>query len=187
MDNITKPAAHAITALPAACPTGSGKTFVMGQVLQRVGEQRNVLVLVCALVTLVGQTLDSLLQHASGLSPVLFSQGRNQDLGAGTVLISTAQGVGAPNGAPKATTPMPTTMCAPWRPWWPALVPGLQIGLVVDEAHIGLDKVPSSASLPTGCRRTTLLMATATPGPTSDRLPGTMPATAGRSTFGQPG
>jgi hypothetical protein len=31
-------------------------------------------------VTLVGQTLDALLQHAPGLSPTLFSQGRKQDL-----------------------------------------------------------------------------------------------------------
>ena len=75
-------------------PTGSGKTFVMSQVLQRVGEQRDVLWFwFVPFVTLVGQTLDFLYQHAPGLSPVLFSQGRNQDLGVGTVLISTAQGV----------------------------------------------------------------------------------------------
>lgn len=95
MDNITK----ALLRTPSPpcllrAPTGSGKTFVMGQVLQRVGAKRNVLWFwFVPFVTLVGQTLDSLLQHASGLSPVLFSQGRNQDLGAGTVLISTAQGV----------------------------------------------------------------------------------------------
>ena len=75
-------------------PTGSGKTFVIGQVLEQVSEQRDVLWFwFVPFVTLVGQTLDSLLQHASGLSPVLFSQGRNQDARAGMVLISTAQAV----------------------------------------------------------------------------------------------
>jgi len=80
-------------------PTGSGKTFVMGHVLERVGAQREVLWFwFVPFVTLVNQTLDSLLQHALGLSPTLFSQGRNQDVGAGTVLISTAQSVTTPTG-----------------------------------------------------------------------------------------
>ena len=75
-------------------PTGAGKTFMIGQVLQCVGQQRDVLWFwFVPFVTLVGQTLDSLLQHAPTLAPALFSQGRNQDVTARTVLISTAQGV----------------------------------------------------------------------------------------------
>ena len=75
-------ATHHRSCLPRA-PTARA-TFVMGQVLQRVGAQRNVLwFLVCPFVTLVGQTLDSLLQHASGLSPVLFLTGAQSGPGCG--------------------------------------------------------------------------------------------------------
>jgi superfamily II DNA or RNA helicase len=57
-------------------PTGSGKTFVIGQVLEQVSEQRDVLWFwFVPFVTLVGQTLDSLLQHAPSLAPALFAQG----------------------------------------------------------------------------------------------------------------
>jgi superfamily II DNA or RNA helicase len=60
-------------------PTGSGKTFVMGQILERVGMERDTLWFwFVPFVSLVGQTLDALIQQAPSLSPVLFSQGRNQ-------------------------------------------------------------------------------------------------------------
>ena len=166
MDNITK----ALLRNPSPpcllrAPTGSGKTFVMGQVLQRVGAQRNVLWFwFVPFVTLVGQTLDSLLQHASGLSPVLFSQGRNQDLGAGTVLISTAQGVARAQWRTKgydadADDDVRTLAALVAR----ARAKGLQIGLVVDEAHIGLDKSTEFGKFAHWLQADYLLMATATP------------------------
>ena len=75
-------------------PTGSGKTFVLGQVLQQVGQEREVLWFwFVPFVTLVAQTLDALRHTAAGLHPVPLAQGRNQEVGAGTVLISTAQAV----------------------------------------------------------------------------------------------
>ena len=75
-------------------PTGAGKTFMIGQVLQCVGQQRDVLWFwFVPYVTLVAQTLDALLQQAADLRPVPLAQGRNQEVAAGTVLISTAQGV----------------------------------------------------------------------------------------------
>jgi len=166
MDNISK--ALLRTSSPPCllrAPTGSGKTFVMGQVLQRVGAQRDVLWFwFVPFVTLVGQTLDSLLQHAPGLSPVLFSQGRNQDLGAGTVLISTAQGVARAQWRTKgydadADDDVRTLAALVAR----ARAKGLQIGLVVDEAHIGLDKSTEFGKFAHWLQADYLLMATATP------------------------
>ena len=146
-------------------PTGSGKTFVISQVLQRVGTQRDVLWFwFVPFVTLVGQTLDALLQHAPGLSPTLFSQGRNQDVGAGTVLISTAQGVARAQWRTKgydadADDDVRTLAALVAR----ARAKGLQIGLVVDEAHIGLDKSTEFGKFAHWLLADYLLMATATP------------------------
>lgn len=146
-------------------PTGAGKTFVISQVLQRVGAQRDVLWFwFVPFVTLVGQTLDALLQHAPGLSPTLFSQGRNQDLGAGTVLISTAQGVARAQWRTKGydadgDDDVRTLAALLAR----ARTKGLQIGLVVDEAHIGLDKSTEFGKFAHWLQADYLLMATATP------------------------
>lgn len=146
-------------------PTGAGKTFVMGQVLQRVGSQREVLWFwFVPFVTLVSQTLDSLLQHALGLSPTLFSQGRNQDVGAGTVLISTAQGVARAQWRTKGydadgDDDVRTLAALVAR----ARAKGLQVGLVVDEAHIGLDKSTEFGKFAHWLQADYLLMATATP------------------------
>lgn len=146
-------------------PTGSGKTFVISQVLQRVGAEREVLWFwFVPFVTLVGQTLDALLQHAPGLSPVLFSQGRNQDVAAGTVLISTAQGVARAQWRTKgydadSDDEVRTLAALVAR----ARAKGLQVGLVVDEAHIGLDKSTEFGKFAHWLAADYLLMATATP------------------------
>jgi len=146
-------------------PTGAGKTFVISQVLQRVGAQRDVLWFwFVPFVTLVGQTLDSLLQHAPGVSPTLFSQGRNQDVGAGTVLISTAQGVARAQWRTKGydadgDDDVRTLAALLAR----ARARGLQVGLVVDEAHIGLDKSTEFGKFAHWLQADYLLMATATP------------------------
>lgn len=146
-------------------PTGSGKTFVLGQVLQQVGQQRDVLWFwFVPFVTLVAQTLDALLHTADGLHPVPLAQGRNQEVGAGTVLISTAQAVAR----------------AQWRKQgWDAdgdddvrtlaallaraRAQGLEIGLVVDEAHIALDKGTEFGQFGHWLQADYLLLATATP------------------------
>ncbi|SDM25912.1 Superfamily II DNA or RNA helicase [Oryzisolibacter propanilivorax] len=146
-------------------PTGSGKTFMLGQVLQRVGEDQDVLWLwFVPFVTLVAQTLDALLHSAAGLHPVPLAQGRNQEVGAGTVLISTVQAVAR----------------AQWRrQGWDAdgdddvrtlaallaraRAQGLAIGLVVDEAHIALDRTTEFGQFAHWLQADYLLMATATP------------------------
>lgn len=146
-------------------PTGSGKTFVMGQILERVGMERDTLWFwFVPFVSLVGQTLDALIQQAPSLSPVLFSQGRNQDITAGTVLISTAQAVAKAQSRTKGydadgDDDVRTIAAVVAR----ARAKGLQIGLIVDEAHIALDKSTEFGKFAHWLQADYLLMATATP------------------------
>ena len=75
-------------------PTGSGKTFVISQVLERVSAKQPVLWFwFVPFVTLVQQTADALAANAPSLSPRSLNDGRNQEAHAGMVLLSTAQGV----------------------------------------------------------------------------------------------
>lgn len=151
-------------------PTGSGKTYVISQVLERVGAQREVVWFwFVPFVTLVGQTLDALLSNAPGLSPALFTSGRNQDIQGGTVLISTAQGVARAQWRTKGydadgDDDVRTLAALVAR----AKARGLQVGLVVDEAHIGLDKSTEFGKFAHWLKADYLLMATATP--KDDRL-----------------
>lgn len=146
-------------------PTGSGKTFVMSQVLERVGAEQGVLWFwFVPFVSLVGQTLDALVQHAPTLSPTLFAQGRNQDARAGMVLISTAQAVARAQARTKGydadgDDDVRTVAAVVAR----ARAKGLRIGLVVDEAHIGLDKSTEFGKFAHWLQADYLLMATATP------------------------
>ena len=146
-------------------PTGAGKTFMIGQVLQCVGQQRDVLWFwFVPYVTLVAQTLDALLQQAADLRPVPLAQGRNQEVAAGTVLISTAQGVARAQwrtqGYDADGDDDVRTLAALLAR---ARAKGLQIGLVVDEAHIALDKGTEFGKFAHWLRADYLLLATATP------------------------
>ena len=146
-------------------PTGSGKTFVLGQVLQQVGQGCDVLWFwFVPFVTLVAQTLDALLHTAASLHPVPLAQGRNQEVGAGTVLISTAQAVARAQWRKQGwdmdgdddTRTLAALLAR-------ARAQGLEIGLVVDEAHIALDKGTEFGQFAHWLDADYLLMATATP------------------------
>lgn len=146
-------------------PTGSGKTFVMSQVLQQVGKEKQVLWFwFVPFVTLVNQTVDALVRHAPELSPKLFNQGRNEEMGAGTVLISTAQAVARAawrragydaDGDDEVRTLAELVALTRSK--------NIQIGLIVDEAHIGLDKSTEFGQFAQWLQPDYLLMATATP------------------------
>jgi hypothetical protein len=188
MDNITK-ALLRTPSPPCLLRThGLGQDLCHGPSLATRRAQRDVLWFwFVPFVTLVGQTLDSLLQHASGLSPVLFSQGAIRTWVRARCSFPPHKAWRAPNGAPKATTPMPTTMCAPWLPWWRARAKGLQIGLVVDEAHIGLDKSTEFGKFAHWLQADYLLMARHAQGPAADRLPGPCRLQRAGALLGQPG
>lgn len=146
-------------------PTGSGKTFVISRVLENVGAARPTLWLwFVPFVNLVQQTEDALAANCSGLTPVMLARGRNQDAQAGMVLLSTAQGVARASGRKSgynADGDDDTRTMAEFVAR--ARAQGLRIGLVVDEAHIGLDKTTEFGKFAHWLNADYLIMATATP------------------------
>ncbi|MBY0453465.1 MAG: DEAD/DEAH box helicase family protein [Burkholderiaceae bacterium] len=146
-------------------PTGSGKTFVISQVLERISAERNVLWFwFVPFVTLVQQTEDALCANATSLAPTALNTGRNQEAHAGMVLLSTAQGVARAQSRTKgydADGDDNTRTIAEFVAR--AKAQGLQIGLVVDEAHIALDKGTEFGKFAHWLHADYLLMATATP------------------------
>ena len=146
-------------------PTGSGKTFVISQVLEKVSAERAVLWFwFVPFVTLVQQTLDALRANATSLAPCSLSDGRNQEAHNGMVLLSTAQAVARAQlrtqGYDADGDDDSRTLAAFVAR---ARAQGLQIGLVVDEAHIGLDKNTEFGKFAKWLSADYLVMATATP------------------------
>ena len=146
-------------------PTGSGKTFVISRVLQAVCEQRGVLWFwFVPYITLIAQTEDSLRTNSPALSPCSLMQGRNQDAQSGMVLLSTAQAVSRASFREQdydADVDDTTRTLAAFTAR--ARAHGLQIGMVVDEAHIGLDKTTEFGKFCAWLSPDYLIMATATP------------------------
>ena len=146
-------------------PTGSGKTFMLARVLANVSAVRPTLWLwFVPFVNLVQQTEDQLAANCPSLTPILLAHGRNQDQHAGTVLLSTAQGVARArdrttgynaDGDDEIRTLAEMLARARTR--------GLSIGLVVDEAHIGLDNGTEFGKFAQWLRPEFLILATATP------------------------
>lgn len=146
-------------------PTGSGKTFVISRVLEAVSAARPTLWLwFVPFVNLVQQTEDALAANCAGLVPVMLSRGRNQEARAGMVLLSTAQGVARArdrNAGYNADGDDDTRTLAEFVAR--ARAQGLNIGLVVDEAHIGLDKTTEFGKFAHWLEADFFIMATATP------------------------
>lgn len=146
-------------------PTGSGKTFMLARVLANVSaEVETIWFWFVPFVNLVAQTQDALASNAVDLSPILLSQGRNQEVAAGQVLISTVQGVAKAqartqgyNGDADDDTRTIAEFIARAR------AKGLRVGLVVDEAHIALDKTTEFGKFAHWLSPDFMIMATATP------------------------
>lgn len=146
-------------------PTGSGKTFIISRVLEAVSAVRPTLWLwFVPFVNLVQQTEDALAANCAGLVPVMLARGRNQEARAGMVLLSTAQGVARArnrNAGYNADGDDDTRTLAEFLAR--ARAQGLNIGLVVDEAHIGLDKTTEFGRFAHWLNADFFIMATATP------------------------
>jgi type III restriction enzyme len=146
-------------------PTGSGKTFMLTRVLQRISAQQPTLWLwFVPYVNLVAQTIDSLDSEGAGLTAVQLPIALNEEPQAGLVLVSTVQGVASAkartSGYSSADDDELRSMAAYVAR---ARSAGLDIGLVVDEAHIALKSTTEFGKFVHWLAADYLLMASATP------------------------
>lgn len=147
-------------------PTGSGKTFMLVRALSKVSAaQDTVWLWFVPYVNLVQQTEDAILGNADGqLFPIMLSRGRNQEPTKGMVLLSTAAGVasakdrktGYSSGADDEQRALNEFVEL-------ARVRKLKIGLVVDEAHIGLKTGTEFGAFALWVKPDYMVMASATP------------------------
>ena len=146
-------------------PTGSGKTFVMAKLIERVCASSPTFWLwFVPFSNLVQQTEDTIAANATALIPISLDRGRNQDPASGMVVLSTAQAVaraksrvsGYKDGVDDLQRSLSSLIAL-------ARARGLQIGMVVDEAHIGLDSQTEFGQFARWVHPDRLLMASATP------------------------
>jgi hypothetical protein len=164
IENISK---HLLNSpLPALlrAPTGSGKTLMIGRVLEKLCQQDNILWLwFVPFVNLVQQTEEAISANCQSLKPYMMATERQYDHKNGDVLIANAQQVASKSQQRKIFNPPDE-----WTPAIHALIKraranGLKIGVVIDEAHIG---VSSETEFGKFCKQIApdkLILATATP------------------------
>lgn len=146
-------------------PTGSGKTFVITRVLQEVTQASpTIWFWFVPFVNLVQQTEDSIAGNTNILTPVSLLRGRNQRPEKGLVVITTAQSVAKSKSRRESYTDGEddTTRSLDGQIAL-ARASGLKIGLIVDEAHIGLDSQTEFGQFAGWLKPDRILMATATP------------------------
>lgn len=145
-------------------PTGAGKTFIITRVLQEVSRQSPTLWFwFVPFANLMLQTEDSIAANSATLSPVQLARGRNQEPKSGMVVISTSAAVGR-QASRKAEYTDGQTEDGRSIDQMVALAKatGLKIGLVVDEAHIGLDSQTEFGKFAKWLEADRVIMASAT-------------------------
>ena len=146
-------------------PTGSGKTYMLTQVLRQVSNQQPMVWLwFVPYVNLVAQTIDSLDTEGVGLTAQVLATGLNEAPAAGLVLVSTAQGVASAEGRKSGYANKEDDTSRSMAAYMArARAEGLAIGLVVDEAHIALKSTTEFGKFVQWLGADYLLMASATP------------------------
>jgi type III restriction enzyme len=148
-------------------PTGSGKTFVLTKILENVSKTSNVLWLwFVPYVNLVAQTVDTLDSQATetGLIAKHLAGAQNEVPQAGQVLVSTVQGVASAKSRKAGYADRADDDRRSLATFFElARARGLEIGLVVDEAHIALDSATEFGHFVKWLKPDYLLMASATP------------------------
>ena len=148
-------------------PTGSGKTFILTKVLERVCRTNNVLWLwFVPYVNLVAQTVDTLdsQTNETGLLAKHLGVAQNEAPLAGLVLVSTLQGVASAKSHKAGYDDKADDERRSLATYFElARARGLEIGLVVDEVHIALDSATEFGKFVKWLKADYLLMASATP------------------------
>ncbi|MGZ8239492.1 MAG: DEAD/DEAH box helicase, partial [Methylobacter sp.] len=152
--------------LPALlrAPTGSGKILMIGKVLEKLCRQDNFLWLwFVPFVNLVQQTEDAILSNCPNLKPYMMATERQYDHDNGNVLIANAQQVASKSQQRKIFNPPDEFTPAIYAVIARARVNGLKIGVVIDEAHIGVSSETEFGKFCQQIAPDKLILATATP------------------------
>ncbi len=145
-------------------PTGAGKTFIITRVLQEVSRHSPTLWFwFVPFANLMLQTEDSIATNSATLVPMQLARGRNQEPKSGMVVISTSAAVGRQasrkvdytDGQSEDGRSIDQLVAL-------ARAAGLKIGLVVDEAHIGLDSQTEFGKFAKWLEADRVIMASAT-------------------------
>lgn len=148
-------------------PTGSGKTFMLTRILENVSKSNSVLWLwFVPYVNLVAQTVDTLDSQSTdtGLISKHLAVARNELPAAGQVLVSTVQGVASAKSHKAHYTDKSDDGERSLAAYLAlARAQGLEIGLIVDEAHIALHVATEFGRFVKWLGADYLLMASATP------------------------
>lgn len=164
IENMTK---HLLSSsLPALlrAPTGSGKTLMMSRVLENLCQQDNFLWLwFVPFVNLVGQTREAIETNTHHLKPYLMATERQYDHKNGDVLIANAQQVASKSQQRKIYQPNDEYTIAIFDLIDRARANNLKIGVVIDEAHIGVSSETEFGRFCKTINPDKLILATATP------------------------
>ena len=148
-------------------PTGSCKTYMLTRILENVSKSNPVLWLwFVPYVNLVAQTVDTLDSQSTetGLIAKHLVVARNETPEAGQVLVSTVQGVASAKSHKALHTDKADDEVRSLAAYFAlARSRGLEIGLIVDEAHIALHVATEFGRFVKWLRADYLLMASATP------------------------
>jgi hypothetical protein len=148
-------------------PTGSGKTFMLTRILEQVSKTNQVLWLwFVPYVNLVAQTVDTLDSQSTetGLIAKHLAAARNETPEAGQVLVSTVQAVASAKSHKAQYSDKSDDGERSLAAYFAlARARGLEIGLIVDEAHIALHVATEFGRFVKWLGADYLLMASATP------------------------
>lgn len=146
-------------------PTASGKTLMLGRIAETLSGSLNMMWFwFVPYGFLVNQTITSLFENCPGLIPLSLATERRSDQYAGDVLVTSMGTVAAADKDSRkvfqpAETGLPNLMRIVAR----ARSRGVQIGIVVDEAHIAVAKETEFGKFCKALQPDRVLLASATP------------------------